>query len=571
MKKANYAFTLIELIVSITIIAILWTIAFISLQWYSKSSRDSVRISDVSKIKTSLELFLMDSNRYPLPDDNQSVVYDTDTLRYQWFFWTNVVSQLSRNLSEVPTDPLTSKRYIFSVSNKKNEFEILALLEWDLAQLTYQTYAANLQVTPRIDWTYNWVFIKSPNYIVPVPSIINTEVNWAQLTLNATNISSQIVSWWDNVPDYWNIVSNTWALSSLNLSVYTWSISPDSSNNDKMEVMNVMQNAYTWSSLVGNHTINLILSKNSLKDLAELANSIVLEDSTIKVLNDWICWSDDWGNLFSEPSNFCIYWASWWLVDNWIWNTFDWYCEWTDWWSNTNCSANHVDWRYIDNSCDLPDVIIWIQQWAWCNSTTWTWFEFWQRDIDIWTSTYGAVIENGFCHDYDWNEDYVCTKWDVTMASDTKANTWFSWTNTHWDQEVANIWWKFYTWDNSASACPTWYHVPSESEWEYAEEYLFDWTENWSGCRTIDGRECDWEWWKNYSTLNLAWKLKIPLSWFRYSDGNTFNQRWFSVYLWSSTEVWWDAYHRYFFWDYSTLSRELTSKTVGHNVRCIKD
>ncbi|MFK7780612.1 MAG: prepilin-type N-terminal cleavage/methylation domain-containing protein, partial [Candidatus Gracilibacteria bacterium] len=47
------AFTLVELIVVITILAILGTIAFISLQGYSKSSRDSVRISDVSNMKIS--------------------------------------------------------------------------------------------------------------------------------------------------------------------------------------------------------------------------------------------------------------------------------------------------------------------------------------------------------------------------------------------------------------------------------------------------------------------------------------------------------------------------------------
>jgi hypothetical protein len=32
-------------------------------------------------------------------------------------------------MSEVPTDPLTDKKYVFSVANNKNEFEILSLLE----------------------------------------------------------------------------------------------------------------------------------------------------------------------------------------------------------------------------------------------------------------------------------------------------------------------------------------------------------------------------------------------------------------------------------------------------------
>ena len=59
------AFTLVELIVVITILSILGIIAFISLQWYTKIARDTSRISDISKIKTSLELFALESWKYP--------------------------------------------------------------------------------------------------------------------------------------------------------------------------------------------------------------------------------------------------------------------------------------------------------------------------------------------------------------------------------------------------------------------------------------------------------------------------------------------------------------------------
>ena len=58
-------FTLVELIVSITILAILWTIAIISFQWYTKNSRDSVRIADVNNLQTWLELFQVKSWKYP--------------------------------------------------------------------------------------------------------------------------------------------------------------------------------------------------------------------------------------------------------------------------------------------------------------------------------------------------------------------------------------------------------------------------------------------------------------------------------------------------------------------------
>ena len=50
------AFTLVELIVVITILAILWTIVFISLSWYSKEARDSKRITDTSSLLSKINI-----------------------------------------------------------------------------------------------------------------------------------------------------------------------------------------------------------------------------------------------------------------------------------------------------------------------------------------------------------------------------------------------------------------------------------------------------------------------------------------------------------------------------------
>ena len=50
------AFTLVELIVVITILAILWTIAFISLSDYSKEARDSKRITDTSNLLSKINV-----------------------------------------------------------------------------------------------------------------------------------------------------------------------------------------------------------------------------------------------------------------------------------------------------------------------------------------------------------------------------------------------------------------------------------------------------------------------------------------------------------------------------------
>ncbi|MDD2907057.1 MAG: type II secretion system protein [Candidatus Gracilibacteria bacterium] len=58
MKNTKKAFTLVELIVVITILAILGTIAFISLQGYSGEARDSKRLSNVNDLikKVNIEV-----------------------------------------------------------------------------------------------------------------------------------------------------------------------------------------------------------------------------------------------------------------------------------------------------------------------------------------------------------------------------------------------------------------------------------------------------------------------------------------------------------------------------------
>jgi len=130
MKKLNQAFTLVELIVTITILAILWTIAFIAMNSYSSTARDSTRTSDMAEIKTSLELFHLNSDKYPDPTELQPVTYSWWLAWNQWTFWNSTFMNVEK-LDKIPTDPLTEKEYTYSVLNTKQEFEIAWIMEWD--------------------------------------------------------------------------------------------------------------------------------------------------------------------------------------------------------------------------------------------------------------------------------------------------------------------------------------------------------------------------------------------------------------------------------------------------------
>lgn len=56
MKKEYYWFTLVELIVAITIIAILWTIGLLSLSRQNGDARDSIRLNNIKVLSRNLSI-----------------------------------------------------------------------------------------------------------------------------------------------------------------------------------------------------------------------------------------------------------------------------------------------------------------------------------------------------------------------------------------------------------------------------------------------------------------------------------------------------------------------------------
>lgn len=96
MKRTTKAFTLVELIVVITILAILGTIAFISLQGYSADARNSKRTSDVNNIISAMSIKMAEggwlSSFVTATDGTNWGLNLSSTGSYGWTwaaFWTN--------------------------------------------------------------------------------------------------------------------------------------------------------------------------------------------------------------------------------------------------------------------------------------------------------------------------------------------------------------------------------------------------------------------------------------------------------------------------------------------------
>jgi len=127
--KNQKAFTLVELIVVITILAILWTIAFISLQWYSKDTRNSVRLSDLSNIDKMLSIKIVESWKVPMPDSKIDITASGTTFIYQWNAWERVLEVLW--VSNWWKDPKDEIYYTYATNISLNKYQLIWFMEWD--------------------------------------------------------------------------------------------------------------------------------------------------------------------------------------------------------------------------------------------------------------------------------------------------------------------------------------------------------------------------------------------------------------------------------------------------------
>ena len=135
---ARDAFTLVELIVVIVILALLGTIWLVSFSWFNSNARDSTRIEDLSNIQKSLSIaYTTTGNKYPLPDNGVSVYSGWVLIQTQGYAGKNTLTYGKFN--GVGQDPLDNQYYTYSVPSTQTGMELMAYLE-NSSNLTLTSY-----------------------------------------------------------------------------------------------------------------------------------------------------------------------------------------------------------------------------------------------------------------------------------------------------------------------------------------------------------------------------------------------------------------------------------------------
>jgi len=142
MKKNTSWFTLVELIVVVTILVVLSTVWFISYESYLVDTRDSKRLSQMNNLRDALRLSIT-KWKLPFPDDGIELRQDGVVYAYQWYAWESVLESIS--FSQNTIDPLDDVYYHYLLIKNQVDFQLLWYLEKDplesVLQKKYKTYA----------------------------------------------------------------------------------------------------------------------------------------------------------------------------------------------------------------------------------------------------------------------------------------------------------------------------------------------------------------------------------------------------------------------------------------------
>lgn len=201
MKKNNFAFSFIELIIVITLLMILISIWFISYIVYLSDSRDTSRISELTNIYKSMEAY---KSIWPLLKPENPVnlywVNSSNPYWFQWYLWENLLNRIWYN--ELWKDPLDNVYYTYQLRNDLKTFQLATFLE--------RSPGNNIQssIFPQV---------AAADYSDRFPRVFGKELGILLFTDNRPiQEDSSLVSWWVNVSttstNYKAVISNNFTL-----------------------------------------------------------------------------------------------------------------------------------------------------------------------------------------------------------------------------------------------------------------------------------------------------------------------------------------------------------------------
>ncbi len=548
-KKFKQAFTLIELIVVIVILAILWTIAYIYMSNYSTDSRDTVRITDLKNIQKTLDIYFAKESQYPEPSDTINITYSWATVWLQWVFWNKTRKDLWI-ISTIPLDPITRNPYSYSITNQKMEYQLWAALEWDNPaksdlewMLINKVYASQETLNTYIIWNYNWKIVKFStwwlDYIITTPTIIASDLSNTDI-LDVIENKKLSFNTFSNLPNSYSWVildNNNFDFSWWDNIVFKWSFEKlYSSKNEKMKLYEKIAKRYNFSFLEWKWKYKIFSDtySDSLNPTTQYIDhtcliiwDLIKDNNNRKCLenkDDILKWEAyTWVLLPNWETNYVWQWPLWDVYNYWQWiqtANHDRSNLWLKWWLNKTI---WVKWKLFTKNKNATNYFWWedinwdskenMLYWFWWKLILWdttNWKIVWQTKV-LWIKKV-LWIEDIM---WDWSKSIIVALWEDWWIWVINWKTWeLDWISNKvsWTEKKVKVWWP---WLN---------YKTFDINWDWIKEYHFK------------------QWYKKYHSMKffkswnkVIWETLWSSEWFwNYNENVT---DWYQPYVWSMWKI----------------------------------
>lgn len=491
------AFTLVELIVVITILAILWTIAFISLQWYSREARNSSRISDIASIRKVFELYQLKKWTYPDTTNWLNIVYSWWVVWTQWIFWDDTFKDVWK-IDQIPLDPLTNMPYTYSLTSTKKQYQLAWIIEeQSLSQNYYlnDTFAEDEDktLTAYVRWNYNEKLLKSVDWnsckILSLPSIISS--NWSSENELITILSNYelVYSGYANLPSVyktsWFKLNWGFDFKPNKLLVYNDEEncnllynSEDASS--RVELVRNLKESYSWTIIESEPIINELVNLDT-------ENTVVIEKFAWNLVNNNLAWNIVTTNANSYPDEIID--ITWWTqLKTWNWSSWD-------------ITLNSCDIDFYKNPADETCIAVWNGYYSLDNSIERLWCTNLPTNWNSYTSSWNWWNN---CS-YDCKSLYSWLDCSTVLPRYTLPSEWDTFVDNVNGLEWSKINWK-YSWDEIV--------VQRDAKYKCDNNYNPPLPRTWRRLPTLE----------ELRTISSPWD--ITGSW----------MSWISSYYWTSTQ-----------------------------------
>lgn len=257
------AFSFVELIVSITILAIITTIWFISYSGYIWDTRDSQRKSDLAQVWSALKVYKQKRWYYPIPGNRFELTYNWTGIVFQWKFDENISLN---TLDRLPFDPKTKTAYIYSITKNAQEYEMATTLENEDTPIAL------------VNGTYKSV---SKDILPGIMLAIDTP----------SSLTAEINNWVVNAGWDWSINRNKFIFSNQNHNLAYDFISPYTPQSDWTDIATILSELAATSSYWQNTDYRSCIEiKESWKAIQKDGTSItyqIIDSTNWNLSNTW--------------------------------------------------------------------------------------------------------------------------------------------------------------------------------------------------------------------------------------------------------------------------------------------